>query len=65
MIISRSLEAYVMLYTCNAPKAYVTLFRNTIHKLLLNTLIRSNKPDDYGAATISKDKALSITLKLT
>ena len=42
-----------------------SLFMNIVHKLLLNTLIRTEKLDGWGATAILKDKVLKTTLKLT
>ena len=49
----------------NTPKAHKTLVMNTVHKLLLNTLIRSNKHGGRRATPALKDKALNITFKMT
>ena len=52
------------LIACSAPKAYnITLFINTVYKLLLNRLIRSDQPERMGTTVVSKDKTLIITFK--
>jgi len=37
--------------------AHVTLFINIVHKSLLNALLKTDKPDAWGATIVSKDKA--------
>ena len=55
----------IILKACNVPNAHVKLLVNTAPKHLITTLIRTNKPNCWGATTIPKEKALCRAFKLT
>jgi len=63
LVLTRTLLRFSTLDFYNTPNGHVTLFINTIHVPLINTLVRNDNPDGLGVITILNDKAQSINTR--